>query len=134
MIKRAFTAIAAMLVLLTILFTTACGAEEQSTNELNVYMLNPDDSVKSLVSSYKGENGTMSVNVEVGVTSPEMEAGDAVKLLNTRLMSDDGPDIILLDGINPENYIGSGQLEDLSKIAEDNSQIILPLGDKDRCV
>lgn len=131
MIKRAFTAIAVMLALLTILFTTACGSEEQSTNELNVYMLNPDDSVKSLVSSYKGENGTMSVNVEVGVTSPEMEAGDAVKLLNTRLMSDDGPDIILLDGINPENYIGSGQLEDLSKIAEDNSQIILPLGDKD---
>lgn len=82
MIKRAFTAIAVMLALLTILFTTACGSEEQSTNELNVYMLNPDDSVKSLVSSYKGENGTMSVNVEVGVTSPEMEAGDAVKLLN----------------------------------------------------
>ena len=51
MIKRAFTAMAVMLALLTILFTTACGSEEQSTNELNVYMLNPDDSVKSLVSS-----------------------------------------------------------------------------------
>lgn len=44
---------------------------------------------------------------------------DALKKLNTRLLSGNGPDIILMDDIQAESYMQSGQLLELTDIVEE---------------
>ncbi len=113
---------------------TGCGQDGSGGNEeteLNVFMMNPDMYMESFLSSYSGEEGLVTTNVEMGLTNPNMEVGDVLKLLNTRLMSDDGPDIIVMDDINADGYIESGQLADLSDIINKSNDLINPLKEQD---
>ena len=113
---------------------TGCGQDGSGGNEeteLNVFMMNPDMYMESFLSSYSGEDGRITTNVEMGLTNPDMEVGDVLKLLNTRLMSDDGPDIIVMDDINADGYIESGQLADLSDIISKSNDLINPLKEQD---
>ena len=50
---------------------------------------------------------------------------------NARLMNDDGPDIIVMDDINADGYIESGQLTDLSGIISESEDLIKPLTEQD---
>jgi ABC-type glycerol-3-phosphate transport system substrate-binding protein len=45
-----------------------------------------------------------------------MSATDAIKTLNARLLSDQGPDIILLDGCSVDSYVDKGMLLDLNSL------------------
>lgn len=124
---------ACIMIIMMIVSLTACGPKEEASKDLNVFMMSPDTNMAGFLSSYSGENRDMTVNIEIGLTNPEMEVGDVLKKLNTKLMSDDGPDIIILDGINPKGYIESGQLADLSKILKKNKDLIAPVAyDKEK--
>lgn len=114
---------------------TGCGSDGTGSNEeteLDVFMMNPDMYMESFLSSYSGEDGRVTTNVEMGMTNPDMEVGDVLKLLNTRLMSDDGPDVIVMDDINVDGYIESGQLADLSGIISESKDLIKPLAEQDK--
>ncbi len=115
----------ALLMAAIMAFTTAsCGSSESEPQELNVFVMSPDMYMESFLASYTGENGNITTNVEIGLSNIDMDTGDILKLLNTKLMSNDGPDIIILDDINPKGYIESGQLADLSDIVKDNKDLI----------
>lgn len=113
----------ALIMVLTIT-SVGCGDKKTESNEINVYMLNPDMYMESFLSSYRGESGEITVNVEIGMTSTDMNIGDALKKLNTELMGDEGPDIIVLDGINPKGYIESGKFEKLNGIIDGKKDLI----------
>lgn len=112
-----------------LLATTGCGNKEEESNELTVFAMNQDTELENFLTSYRGVDGDMTVNVEVGLTDPSMKVGDILNKLNTKLMGDEGPDIIVLDGINPEGYIESGQLEKLNKIVKENDNLIGSISD-----
>ena len=110
----------------------SAGAGGNEETELDVFMMNPDMYMESFLSSYSGEDGCVTTNVEMGMTNPDMEVGDVLKLLNTRLMSDDGPDVIVMDDINADGYMESGQLADLSGIISESKDLIEPLTEQDK--
>ena len=126
--------LALLMTFILIIGLAGCGSAGMGGNdetELDVFMMNPDMYMESLLSSYSGEDGRVTTNVEMGMTNPDMEVGDVLKLLNTRLMNDDGPDIIVMDDINADGYIESGQLTDLSGIISESEDLIKPLTEQD---
>ena len=85
--------------------------------EIRIYSLEENRSVRAAVTSFKKEHTDMYVRYEVGLDGEGgMTGEDAVKKLNTRILSGDGPDVIILDGLPMDSYIEKGMLADLSGI------------------
>ena len=59
--------------------------------------------------------------VDITVALPEGTAvtrDDAIRTLNAELLSGNGPDVLVLDGLPVENYIEQGMLLDLSSVVQ----------------
>ena len=85
--------------------------------EIKIYSLEENNSVRSAVTSFKKEHTDMYVRYEVGLSGEDgMTREDAVKKLNTRILSGEGPDVIILDGLPVDSYIEKGMLADISDI------------------
>lgn len=87
--------------------------------DLKICMMNGDDNLSGLLTSAASDCG-ITVDIRQVVTDYEMDAGDARKKINLELMSSTGPDILILDDMNPTPYIKSGKLLDLRSIAGDS--------------
>ncbi len=93
--------------------------EAMPQEKLKVYSLEKSVDLQAAVSFYQIQNPDVYVEYEVG-----MEAGgsvtkeDAVKKLNTQIMSGEGPDILMLDGLPMDSYIEKGMLSDLRGLVE----------------
>ena len=44
---------------------------------------------------------------------------DAISSLNTQLLAGEGPDVIIMDGLNVKSYESTGVLMDLSQVLDD---------------
>ncbi len=93
--------------------------------ELTVYTLRENDTISKAVSSFRKKHPEVYIKQERGITDEaSMTAEDAVRNLNTSLLSGEGPDIILLDGMPADSYVEKGMLADLTdfteKIKKDN--------------
>lgn len=119
-------------VILLVLTATGCGSSQPEAAEIDIFMMNPDVQMEDFLRSYTGPSGNMTANVEVGIATPDITANDAIKNLNTKMMSRSGPDIIILDDIDPQNYIDSGLLADLSSITEKNDGLIKGIAENGR--
>ena len=87
--------------------------------ELDIYMLKRDTHMAQMISLFQKEYPDISVTVQEGMTGEDgVTATDAMKNLNTEIMSGEGPDVLLMDGLDAENYIERGMLEDISGIME----------------
>lgn len=85
--------------------------------EIRIYSLEESSSVRSAVTSFKKEHTDMYVRYEVGLSGEDgMTREDAVKKLNTRILSGEGPDVIILDGLPLDSYMEKGMLADISGI------------------
>lgn len=85
--------------------------------EIKIYSLEENRSVRAAVTSFKKEHTDMYVRYEVGLDGEGgMTGEDAVKKLNTRILSGEGPDVIILDGLPADSYIEKGMLADISGI------------------
>lgn len=126
--KKLKQLLSALLVFAMVLAMTACGESEPESKEINVFMLQPDVPLEGFLDSYRGTEGDMTANVQMGVSNPDMSVGDVLKNLNTKLMGNDGSDVIILDDINPEGYIESGRFADLSDILKANKDIPKAIG------
>lgn len=85
--------------------------------EIKIYSLEENRSVRAAVTSFKKEHTDMYVRYEVGLDGEGgMTREDAVKKLNTRILSGEGPDVIILDGLPADSYIEKGMLADISGI------------------
>lgn len=87
--------------------------------QLTIYSLTENDTVSKAVSAFRKNHPDVFVKQEIGITDEaSMVAEDAVRNLNASLLSGEGPDIIVLDGMPRDAYIEKGQLKDLSGFAE----------------
>ena len=97
-------------------------------NQIVVYSLIENDGIRQSISSYLKNHQDTYIKYEVGLTWDNgiIEA-DALKTLNTEIMSGKGPDIILLDGLSADSYIKDGLLEDISDVIKEytkNDQLL----------
>ncbi len=83
--------------------------------ELKVYSLLDNSTVRQAISGYQQKNPNVYVNYEVGMSGTDaVTAEDAIKNLNTKLMTGNAPDILVLDGLPQDTYMEKGMLLDLS--------------------
>lgn len=86
-------------------------------NQLVVYSLLENYSIRQAISSYAKEHPDTYVKYEIGLTYGDgTTQSDALKTLNTEIMAGNGPDVIILDGLSAESYIEKGLLEDISDV------------------
>lgn len=90
--------------------------------QLKIFSLKENQMLRRTISQYQKENPQVYIQYDVGLDGQDaMREEDAIKNLNTEILSGKGPDIIILDGMNIESYRSRGVLEDLSPLIEEIS-------------
>ena len=87
--------------------------------KITVYSLSEDDLVKQTISAYQTQYPNLFIEYQIGMDEGGITREDALKKLNTQLLSGSGPDVIMLDGINIDTYAEKGVLMDLSDIVKE---------------
>lgn len=88
-------------------------------NKLTVYSLNEDDVVRQAMTVYQTQYPDIYIEYQIGMDEDGVTREDALKKLNTQILSGGGPDVIMFDGINIETYFEKGVLADLSDIVSE---------------
>lgn len=89
---------------------------------LTIYSLEDNMSVQELVHMYQKKHPTVDVELQIGISDETITREDAIKRLNSSLISENGPDIILFDGLPYEKYIEQGLLEDIKPFVETQAE------------
>jgi len=113
----------------TILRYTTADASEVATNVeketvpelqdavLTVYSLYPSDMLDQVVGLFTAKYPNVEVSVEIGIEDESgISVNDAVKALNTKLLSGEGPDVMVLTGLDIDTYADNGMLMDLTEV------------------
>ena len=88
---------------------------------ITVWSLEDNGLVRATITELRKKYPDAQITYEVALTgSSTMSVDDAIKTLNTQLLSNSGPDVIILDGCYAQNYINKGMLRDLSDIIDTN--------------
>lgn len=86
--------------------------------QVSIYSLNENYAIRQAVSLFQKQHPEVYVRYEIGLnTGSGMTSEDAVKNLNTRIMSGSGPDLLVLDGLPRHSYEEKGVLMELSDMA-----------------
>lgn len=86
--------------------------------QVSIYSLTENYAVRQAVSLFQKQHPEAYVRYEIGLnTGSGMTSEDAIKNLNTRIMSGSGPDLLVLDGLPRHSYEEKGVLMDLTEIA-----------------
>lgn len=91
---------------------------------LKIYSLEENSTIRQAVSEFQKNNSEVYMDYEVGISEGSgMTKEDAIRNLNTQILSGEGPDILLLDGMPVQSYMEKGILADLSEmLAKDFGQ------------
>ncbi|MCL2372660.1 MAG: ABC transporter substrate-binding protein [Defluviitaleaceae bacterium] len=82
---------------------------------LSIWSLEDNDTVRAAIMELRRRYPDAYITYEVALTSGgAISAADAIRSLNTRLLSGRGPDILILDGVPIDGYAGRGMLLDLT--------------------
>ncbi len=85
--------------------------------ELSVYSLYPSDMLDQVVGLFTAKYPNVEVSVEIGIEDESgISVNDAVKALNTKLLSGEGPDVMVLTGLDIDTYADNGMLMDLTEV------------------
>ena len=85
--------------------------------QLTIYSLEEDYAIRQAVSLFQKKNPGVYIRYELGMTGDDgMTAEDAIKNLNTKIMSGKGPDLLVLDGLPEQSYEQKGILADLTEL------------------
>lgn len=88
--------------------------------ELTVYTLTDSSLLKQAATVFQDRHPDIYVNIQTGMSGDDsFTSSDAIKVLNTEIMADKGPDLLLLDGLPEDTYIEKGLLEDISGLFTD---------------
>lgn len=88
--------------------------------KLKVYSLEKSSDMYTAVSFYQIQHPDVFVEYEVGMEEGDaFTKEDAVKKLNTRIMTGEGPDILMLDGLPLDSYTEKGMLWNLNELIEE---------------
>lgn len=87
--------------------------------QVTIYSLNENYAVRQAVSLFQKQHPEVYAHYEIGLSEGNgMTSEDAIKNLNTRIMSGSGPDLLVLDGLPMRSYQERGVLMDLTKLVE----------------
>lgn len=85
--------------------------------ELTIYSLYDNTLIRQAVTVFQKNNPDVFVNFEIGLSGEDaVTVTDAVKTLNINIMSGQGPDILLLNGMPTDSYMEKGLLMDISDV------------------
>ena len=85
--------------------------------ELTIYSLYDNILIRQAITVFQKNNPDVFVNFEIGLTGEDaVTVTDAVKTLNINIMSGQGPDILLLNGMPADSYMEKGLLMDISDV------------------
>lgn len=91
--------------------------------QLTIYSLNDSTSLRQAISSFHHANPDVKINL---IIAEGEEAGttlsDNIRALNTELLSGNGADLLILDGLPIDSYIEKGVLMDLTEVFGDKIQ------------
>lgn len=92
---------------------------------LKIYSLKENSMIRSSLAFFRREHTDISINYTVGYTREDgFSVSDAIRKLNTEIMADEGPDIIVLDNLPVEEYISKGVLEPVTDIVNEKKDEI----------
>lgn len=92
---------------------------------LKIYSLKENSMIRSSLAFFRREHTDISINYTVGYTGEDgFSVSDAIRKLNTEIMADEGPDIIVLDNLPVEEYISKGVLEPVTAIVNEKKDEI----------
>lgn len=95
-------------------------ASSMPETELSVYALEDSDFLRQVVSIYQKNHQDVYVNLQIGMSGEDgITAEDAIRTLNTDILSGNGPDVMILDGLPVDKYMEKGMLMDLAPIIEE---------------
>lgn len=87
------------------------------SQQLTVYSLEENSTIRQAISQYQSVNPDVYIRYEVGMDGESgMTWDDAVKNLNTQIMSGNGPDVLVLDGLPVSSYVEKGMLLELGSL------------------
>lgn len=90
---------------------------------LKVYSLEDDYSIRTAISLYQIKHPEVYVEYEIGMAQGEaVTREDALKKLNTQIMAGEGPDVLMMDGLPMDSYIEKGLLLDLTGLMDELSK------------
>jgi len=90
------------------------------SEKLKVYSLSENATVRQAVTLYQMTYPEVYVEYEIGMGEDgSVTREDALKNLNTRMMADDGPDVLILDNMPIDAYVEKGLLLNLSPVLDD---------------
>ena len=82
---------------------------------ITIWSLEENSFVRAAMAELRKKHPDASMRYEVALDADSaMSAADAIKTLNTRLLSGNGPDVVVLDGCPVDSYVDKGMLLDLS--------------------
>lgn len=86
---------------------------------LKVYSLNESTAVRQAIALFQQKYPQCYVQYEVGLSGiGAANVDDKLKNLNTALIGGNGPDVLIMDGLETENYSSKGILEDMTPLLE----------------
>lgn len=84
---------------------------------LTIYSLYPSEMLDQVVGLFTAKYPNVEVRVEIGIEDESgISVNDAVKALNAKLLSAEGPDVMVLTGLDVDTYADNGILMELSKV------------------
>lgn len=87
--------------------------------EIRIYSLEENAGIRQAATAYRKAHADIYVRYEVGMeTSAGMTREDALKRLNTQILSGEGPDVLILDGLPLDTWIEKGLLRDMSSVLD----------------
>ena len=82
---------------------------------LRAYSLEENSALRQAIVVFQRENPDVYVEYEIGMDGKGAATrDDAIKKLNTEIMSGGGPDLVVLDGMPMDSYLEKGMLLDIS--------------------
>lgn len=74
-------------------------ASNEITSSLKIYSLTENDTLESLINEYQIQNPSVELEYEIGMKQSDVtSAANALEQLQAELLTDEAPDVILLDG------------------------------------
>ena len=86
---------------------------EKASRTLKVYSLESNDTLASAINAFASANKDVKIDQQIGMKNGSTYE-DAMKNLTTQILSGEAPDVILVDGIDINNFIDKNMLMDLS--------------------
>lgn len=89
-------------------------------DQIHLYSLTEDYTIRQAVSLFQRQHPEVYVHYETGLLPDgSLTREDALKNLNTKILSGSGPDLLVLDGMPLRSYEEKGVLADLSAVVYD---------------